>query len=64
MKNKKEQKTKRAKRKGPPPVQSFDRKKDSILLKRMRQKHAFEETQRIGKDQDELAQVWDEDLCE
>ena len=44
----------------------FDRKKHyaNILLKRVRQKHAFEETRQAKDKNDELAQFWDEDPCD
>ena len=57
-------KTKLADRKGQRPAMPFDRKEESILLKRVRQKHAFEETKKIRDSNDELAQIWDQDLCE
>ena len=62
-KKKKESKTKLADLKGQRLVLPFDRKEESVLLKRVGQKRTFEETKKI-RFKEELTQIWDEDLCE
>ena len=66
LKDRKKENIKLADRKGQRPAFPFDRKKGSLntLLKRVRRKNVFEATKKVRDKNSELAQIWDEDLCE